>query len=151
MYIIYNDHHIVKKINWTKRNIFFSRTIFQFQKIWLWIHFFSRVTILWQKYYLVTLTIWHNLPVIFSLKKNGLFVGNCIRHIDWSISIGSHGISTPLALEPIQFAASIFQRHDSIEINLQQLTHIYILNPLKNAYNLLLWFDMFSSSHSPSQ
>lgn len=48
------------------------------------------------------------------------------------------------AIETIQFAASIFQRHDCIETNLQQLTHIYILNPLKNAYTIC-FYDLLCS------
>lgn len=137
---------------------------------------------------LVTLTIWHNLPVIFSSlfrrkqkkeKKESICLSGIAFDTDWSVSFGSHEIpinnehkiKTPyifsahsfcvlyrFALESIHFAASIFQRHDSVEINLQQLTRIYILNPWKNAYQsstfmVLIWvcgvFTLFRScSHS---
>lgn len=122
---------------------------------------------------LVTLTIWHNLPIgffpfsLFVLKLNknhGLFVGNCIRH--WlKCHFGSHEISSnnfpcffcSSSLSSFDVSiwcwihsncrAAISQRHDSIEINLpKQLTHIYILNPLKNAHKCLICVGLFFST-----
>lgn len=87
---------------------------------------------------LATLTIWHKFPVTFSCEKPILFVGwIAFRNADWTASIW---FAWNIRI-PFQFAASIFQRHDSIEINRQQLTHIYILNPLKNAHHLafVIW------------